>query len=139
LKVFYSAWKNLIDYIVKNKISKDIEKYKLIQQYIKKNKTNDLMLIENYTNQNVNKVSKVDIIKYLKSKFSKDEEEAIKMLFKSKFDDALKTDIVSYYASNYFGDGTFNVICDDKYNIIMQCGLYTHNLIYNLYDVLEKT
>jgi hypothetical protein len=144
LKVFYSAWKNLIDYIVKNKISKDIKKYKLIQQYIKKNKTNktsDLMLdeIENYTNRNVNKVSEVDIIKYLKSKFSKDEEEAIKMLFKSNFNDALKTDIVSYYASNYFGDGIFNVICDDKYNIIMQCGLYTHNLIYNLYDVLEKT
>jgi hypothetical protein len=103
LKVFYSAWKNLIDYIVKNKISKDIEKYKLIQQYIKKNKknktikTSDLMLdeIENYTNRNVNKVSEVDIIKYLKSKFSKDEEEAIKMLFKSNFDEALKTDIVS--------------------------------------------
>ena len=144
LKVFYSAWKNLIDYIVKNKISKDIDKYKLIQQYIKKNKkykTSDLMFdeIENYTNQNVNKVSEVDIIKYLKSKFSKDEEEAIKMLFKSNFDNALKTDIVSYYASNYFGDGIFNVICDDKFNIIMQCGLHTHNLICNLYDVLEKT
>lgn len=139
LKVFYTAWKNLINYIVKNKISKDIDKYKSIQQYIKKNKTSDLMLVENYTNRNVNKVSEVDIIKYLKSKFSKDEQEAIKMLFKSKFDDALKTDIVSYYASNYFGDGIFNVICDDKFNIIMQCGLHTHNLICNLYDVLEKT
>ena len=139
LKVFYTAWKNLINYIVKNKISKDIDKYKSIQQYIKKNKTSDLMLVENYTNRNVNKVSEVDIIKYLKSKFSKDEEEAIKMLFKSNFDNALKTDIVSYYASNYFGDGIFNVICDDKFNIIMQCGLHTHNLICNLYDVLEKT
>ena len=138
LKVFYSAWKNLIDYIVKNKISKDIDKYKREQQYIKKNKTSDLMLIENYTNQNVNKASEVDIIKYLKSKFSKDEQEAIKLLFNSKFNEALKTDIVSYYASNYFGDGIFNVISDDKFNIIMQCGLYTHNLICNLYNVLEK-
>ena len=143
LKVFYSAWKNLIDYIVKNKISKDIDKYKLIQQYIKKNKkykTSDLMFdeIENYTNQNVNKVSEVDIIKYLKSKFSKDEEEAIKLLFKSKFDDALKTDIMSYYASNYFGDGIFNVISDNKFNIIMQCGLYTHNLMNDLYSILEQ-
>lgn len=143
LKVFYTAWKNLINYIVKNKISKDIDKYKLIQQYIKKNKkykTSDLMFdeIENYTNQNVNKVSEVDIIKYLKSKFSKDEEEAIKLLFKSKFDDALKTDIMSYYASNYFGDGIFNVISDNKFNIIMQCGLYTHNLMNDLYSILEQ-
>ena len=94
--------------------------------------------IENYTNQNVNKVSEVDIIKYLKSKFSKDEEEAIKLLFKSKFDDALKTDIMSYYASNYFGDGIFNVISDNKFNIIMQCGLYTHNLMNDLYSILEQ-
>jgi hypothetical protein len=138
LKVFYSAWKNLIDYIVKNKISKDIDKYKSEQKYIKKNKTSDLMLIENYTNKNVNKVSEVDVIKYLKSNFSKDEEQAIKQLFKNKFNDTLKTDIVSYYASNYFGDGIFNVISDDKFNIIMQCGVYTCNLIYNLYDVLKQ-
>lgn len=138
LKVFYSAWKNLIDYIVKNKISKDIDKYKSEQKYIKKNKTSDLMLIENYTNKNVNKVSEVDVIKYLKSNFSKDEEQAIKQLFKNKFNDTLKTDIVSYYASNYFGDGIFNVISDDKFNIIMQCGVYTRNLIYNLYDVLKQ-
>ena len=96
------------------------------------------MLIEKYKNQNVNKVSEVDVIEYLGSKFSKDEQQVIKLLFKNKFTDALKTDIVSYYASNYFGDGIFNVLSDDKFNVIMQCGVYTNNLIHELYNVVKQ-
>lgn len=139
LKVLNSAWKYLIDFIVKNNISKDIDKYKWEQKYIKKNpKENNLMLIEMYKNQNVNKVSEVDVIKYLKSKFTKDEQQAIKLLFKKKFFDILKTDVVSYYASNYFGDGIFNILSDDKFNIIIQCGVYTNNLIHDLYGTLKQ-
>lgn len=96
------------------------------------------MLIEMYNNQNVNKVSEVDVIKYLKSKFTKDEQQAIKLLFKKKFFDILKTDVVSYYASNYFGDGIFNILSDDKFNIIIQCGVYTNNLIHDLYGTLKQ-
>jgi hypothetical protein len=115
LKVLNNAWQYLIDFIVKNNISKDIVKYKQEQKNIKKKKIDDhLFLIERYTNQNINKINEIDIIKYLKSKFSIDEQQAIKMLFKNKFNDALKTDIVSYYASNYFGDGSL------YYHIISQ-------------------
>jgi len=138
LKVLNSAWQYLIDFIVKNNISKDIDRYKREQKYIKKKQMDtNLLLIEKYKTQNVNKVSEVDVIEYLGSKFSKDEHQAIKLLFKNKFDDALKTDVVSYYASNYFGDGIFNVLSDDKFNVIMQCGVFTNNLIHDLYGVLK--